>query len=489
MPAIALATGAYRSPTPGLPDRVTENCWKERGRTTPDGEFQVRTRPGTLKLPDWVTAARGYGHTDGFAGGKILVVVGTTLKTYDPATGTVGTITGTVAGTDRVRFAHREIDPSTADGEKACCILANGWPYFTDGATVAAAADADFQNLLDDHEADAFLDVQSIGQKFVFQYGSRFCYTPPLQSDSITSLSYYTAEYKSDQLVGGVVVNERLLNMGTRTIEPWEETADVDDPFRRSLGLTSEWGCLARDSIVMLAGQPYWIDTDYQVCRITGAGVEVLSEPFLSSLIEETDPADVLCFGFQHEGHAFYGVWTPTGCYAYDAGRPQAGGPEYAEWIRFRTRHSDTWAYGFVLRAGGQLFVGHADGVGFAKMHPDYKSDHMPDASTMGLEIRGVVSGYILTDKVRPMRALRGEGAKGIGLATGQGSDPQIMMRRSLKGPNIFTSTRSRSLGAIGEFAKRVIWNQMGMIFPPGTAVELSWSDPVAPIITGIYED
>ena len=99
------------------------------------------------------------------------------------------------------------------------------------------------------------------------------------------------------------------------------------------------------------------------------------------------------------------------------------------------------------------------------------------------------MSAYVLTDKPRRMGPLLLEGAKGIGLSTGQGSDPQIQMRRSLKGPNTFSAWRTRDLGTQGEYFRRTVWHQMGVVLPPGTEIQLSWSDPVSPILTGLYED
>ena len=62
-------------------------------------------------------------------------------------------------------------------------------------------------------------------------------------------------------------------------------------------------------------------------------------------------------------------------------------------------------------------------------------------------------------------------------------------MRTSKKGANDFTPWRSRTSGAQGARATRIIFNQMGLVHPPGMEVQLSWSDPVGQIITSLNED
>lgn len=604
MPRIALATGAYRSPSIGLPDKVCRNAYVERSRTTPDGPAQAVARWGTLALPDWASNARGYAQSDGFASGKIIVVVGSAIKTYDPATQMVGTIPGTIAGTDRVVISFTEteigilgggsfnvgtatqirrvtdgvlIDPNlgigsiptdvatgafdysingttyskgavaagtplgsevvpiSTYGAKALDINAagtltvisapdnaTGYPTaaeatlalpdpadgfirvgsltvtksdgaFTFGTTALNAAnstvvytdsvvDTAWSDLLADHDQTAFLDMMTIGQRFVLIYGSRLCYSAALDGASTTALNYYTAEYSPDGLVACEAYAERAMMMGGQTIEPWEETGDDDDPFRRSLGQIIPVGCKARDGVRVIDGALYWVDQNNQVRRTGNALTpDTLSGADVSRTIGETDEDDILAFALEFEGHAMYGIRLPTRCPLYDA--------NYGEWCEFETNNTDTWRYGFSLRVAGVLYVGDAEGVGFAEMGPDYKSDHMPDASTMGTERVWYVSGYILTEADRPMGILRWEGSKGVGLVSGQGSNPTISMRRSLKGPRLFSSWRSRETGAMGEYDKNVCWNQNGMIYAPGCVIELRGSDPVDYITTGLYEE
>lgn len=465
----ALAVGAYQEPAPGTPARVCENLYLEQVPTDPKRPLKLVKCPGSLALPGWVTAGRGYAQADGFASGKLLVVVGTALKTYDPATGTVGTIAGTVAGTDRVQFAFTATE---------CAILGNGGLHFSDGATVAASTDIDFPANI--------TSVSSIGQRFVFSYGTegRWGYTEVLDGDNTTALSYYTAEYAPDGLVALFVLGARLFLFGTQTLEEWYETGDTDNPFRRGSGRVTETGCLCRDAIRKLDNTVYWIDRECSVRRIGSSETpEIVSTPAIARAIRAETTTSIVAMAYELDGHAFYIVRLTTACYALDA---NTGG----EWHTRITNLTDTWRYGYIVSAAGRHYVGDFDGVGFAILSRDYQSEHMDDAETMGTEQVWRVTAFAsISEGIEDVASIRLEISPGQGLANGQGEDPVVRMRK-WKGEQ-WTAYRSRSSGAQGRYKTRVIWWGCGLARPPGLYLEFTGSDPVQTIISGcaINED
>jgi hypothetical protein len=50
----------------------------------------------------------------------------------------------------------------------------------------------------------------------------------------------------------------------------------------------------------------------------------------------------------------------------------------------------------------------------------------------------------------------------GVGLGTGQGSDPQIMLSISRDGGHTFGNELWETLGAIGAYLKQVVWRRLG---------------------------
>lgn len=69
----------------------------------------------------------------------------------------------------------------------------------------------------------------------------------------------------------------------------------------------------------------------------------------------------------------------------------------------------------------------------------------------------------------------------GVGLATGQGSDPQVMLRYSDDGGHTWSNEKWRSAGKLGEYKRRAVWNALGR--SRQRIYELVISDPVKTVI------
>ena len=73
----------------------------------------------------------------------------------------------------------------------------------------------------------------------------------------------------------------------------------------------------------------------------------------------------------------------------------------------------------------------------------------------------------------------------GIGLTTGQGSDPQIMLRWSDDGGHTWSNEHWLSMGPEGDFDRRMIWRKLGN--SRGRIYEISGSDPVSIAISDAF--
>ena len=65
----------------------------------------------------------------------------------------------------------------------------------------------------------------------------------------------------------------------------------------------------------------------------------------------------------------------------------------------------------------------------------------------------------------------------GAGLSTGQGSDPQLMLRWSDDGGHQWSNEHWVTAGALGTYRTRAIWRRLGN--SRGRIYEVSGSDPV----------
>jgi hypothetical protein len=73
----------------------------------------------------------------------------------------------------------------------------------------------------------------------------------------------------------------------------------------------------------------------------------------------------------------------------------------------------------------------------------------------------------------------------GLGTATGQGADPQVMLRLSNDGGKTWGPEMMRSAGKIGEYSRRVRWNRCGS--GRRRVFEVSVSDPIPWRLTAAY--
>jgi len=73
----------------------------------------------------------------------------------------------------------------------------------------------------------------------------------------------------------------------------------------------------------------------------------------------------------------------------------------------------------------------------------------------------------------------------GVGLTSGQGSNPLISLSISRDGGRTFSDGLSRSVGRIGEYSFRTIWNQLGRAFRE-VCFRFDMTDPVSWAITKV---
>jgi hypothetical protein len=412
------------------------------------------------------TAIRGVFFADGYAGGKIVIVDGTVMRLYNTATNAWTTVSGTVAGTDRVRAAFAETQAG---------FLANGTFYVSAvaGSSIAAASDADWATLLSDAGETSFSSIATMGQRALLTYGSRFGFSASLQFNNTTTLSYYTAENAPDGIIAGVVLGDVYYIFGTQTIEPWIQTGDNDDPFRPIVGQVIDRGAMARDTIVKLDNTLFFIGNDRSIYRMNGLTPQILNanDAWVTRYLQTVSASDVVCSSMETEAHKFYLIWTPSKCIAYDVATQT--------WQIRKTYGSDTWEWLYHVAKNGQFYAGNGART-FVELSRAYKSDRQSSATAFGTEIVRENTAHLPTKSGRPaIGPVRVEGTKGIGLSTGQGSNPMLQMLISRDKGNTFGPAMQRSLGAIGEYGARTSFEQTGRAGPEQTVLLFRWSDPV----------
>lgn len=73
----------------------------------------------------------------------------------------------------------------------------------------------------------------------------------------------------------------------------------------------------------------------------------------------------------------------------------------------------------------------------------------------------------------------------GVGLSSGQGSDPQVMLRWSDDGGHTWSNEHWVGIGALGEYRTRAVWRRLGQA--RDRIYEVSGTDPVQIAIAAAY--
>lgn len=601
---IPMATGAAAVQVVGLPEKRCHNLYEEPNPNDPEKPFVLIEAPGSLKRNTYGAACRGMWQADGFSSGKVLVAHGSTLATFDPATNTAGTLTGTLPGTDRGDAAFAENgavllfdgkmafsdgtyvrratdgvldDPNLVIGSTTANVATGAFDYSINGttysktavvagtapgndvvplgkygavaldigidgtidaieapanatgyATASAAAAAlpvpadahirigyvtasksdgaftfgttalnaanttvaysdsavntAFSDLLTDAGATAYTSVATLGQRVLATFKNRFMFgTVGTSFDTLrttSAINYYTAEQSPDDIIAGRVLGELYYLFNSKTIEVWGQTGSADDPMSLQQGMTQQIGCACRDGIVATDNSLFFVDDAFNVRRLGQGGSPIISEPWVSRKLREAGAANIVGKTYEDGGHIFVSYRTPSGCYIFDVLTNR--------WHTRGTNLTDTWRYTDIVTAGARVFV--CDGAGqFDELSRDYTSESMANVSTMGTEIVREFTAFMSgAPDSYPVKSVRLESAKGVGISTGQGSDPVVSMRLSVDGGNTFTSWRDRKLGAIGVYDQRTIWRRNGRTELQGMLFQFQKSDPVKCAYLGV---
>lgn len=440
---IPFAAGVSNRTAYGLPEARLVNLFAETNQG--DAVQSVRLpRPGLVEYDDNGSGpVRGLFQSDGVFGGAIFEVSGTTL--YKD-----GSSVGTISGSGPVRFAASSLE---------LVIVAAPAAYLYDGSTTALIDDTDLPNVV---------DVTFLAGRFVYAQsgGDRFYWSGTNDAGSIDGLSYSSAEASADAIIGLAEISDTLFIFGGKTVEVWSPTGNDDDPFQRSGASRLMRGCAARDSIVAMDNTAFWVGEDCVVYRAESAPIRVSTHGIEAALRRCTDLASATAFEAPIEGHKFYVLAIPgEGSFAYDVATQQ--------WSEWDTYGAMTFRGGCAIQYGSLLLVGDNATGQIWEMRPGVYADD-------GDPITFLASAFIPNDG-GPQRCdnIVLQGARGVGLATGQGSDPLVEMRYSDDQGHSWSTWRQASLGAVGEYTRRAVWKQCGLIREPGRLVEIRCTDPV----------
>lgn len=302
----------------------------------------------------------------------------------------------------------------------------------------------------------------------------QFCISALQDFSDIDALDFATAESSPDGLVNVLVDHREIWLFGAKTIEPWTNTGASPFPLERVPGALLERGCAASRSPAKMDNSVFWLGDDRIVYRAEGYQPARISTHAIEEAIRTGTVSDAYGMTYFQGGHHFYVLTFPSlgRTFVYDAAAAGAAGvPVWHERQSGTALTPAVWGVQCIFEAFGKTLVGLQAGK-VAELDLDTYSD-------LGEPIRSaIVSTPFFADGLRAaMKDYEIECEIGVGLSTGQGSDPLVMMRVSDDGGSSWSNEIQATLGRQGVRIVRAMWDRVGTFRQ--RSVEISVSDPV----------
>jgi hypothetical protein len=445
MADLALPLHSYRLDTASTARLV--NTYAEAAPEGAKGPVVLRRAPG---ISTYCSCGGGPGRGLHVMDGSLFAVSGPELYRIT----TNASLLGSVPGANLV---------SMTDNGTQLAIAAEGLLYIYDGALIPVS-DPD---VIVPIARINFLDNYLIGiRKGTGQFGC----SALADFTDWDALDFATTEGAPDNLIGLEVDHRAAFLIGEDSSEIWEnQPSGPDFPFQRvpngfiELGGAAENGSCKQDNSV------FWLANDRTFRRLTGATPQRVSQHHVEREWRKySTVADASCHPYTLDGHLCIGVRFPTANHSWIFDCTSN------EWHERETYDVDCWDVSAIVKHQEKVFVQRASTGEIGILDPRVYTE-------WGGVLRAAwaYQSMYAGGKGIQVHSLRMGVETGVGLVSGQGSQPRIMLERSKLGgrEGTFRPIGARSLGAQGQFKTIVHWDALGT--GPDNVFRAWISDPV----------
>lgn len=296
---------------------------------------------------------------------------------------------------------------------------------------------------------------------------------------SWSALDVATAEKRPDALQRVIEFRGDLLLVGENSAEPWFNSGNASFPWEQYPNLFFEYGTPAPDSVARAGSSVFMIsqtrEGGYKVVQTSSETPAPISNPDIEWLLHTYSVDDAVGFAYQYAGNTFYHL----SINGLDEQLVYC--PDTKEWFELKT---GTGRY----RANGHVYFNNTHVLGDYNSAGIFKYDESVYTDNGDEVIRTRRFPYVHKDRKRVFYSrLEIEFKGGVGLISGNGSDPVAMLRYSDDGGNTWSNERWAKIGKTGEYTKRAVWRQLGA--SRSRMFEVTVSDPVEAVVVGCYAD
>lgn len=449
--------------------------------TTNSGQVRIRDngQGGYVVLVD---GASGYYYRIAGAGTTTFTGTPTSGSATLPYSGSLNTrlVVGSVISGTGIAVGATIISINTSAGTITMSANATSSP----GATTITVTLAEFGVISDpgfespSHIAfvDGWLVVNRVGTQ-AFATSSPVPYT--LIFDP---LFFALKDSQSDNLMGLQELNRQVWLIGERASEVWFNAGGANFAFQRVPGVAPPIGTSAPQSIAQAGDSLMWLARTLQ-----GENIVIKTEQFTWKRVSQHGVENAIssyplvsdAFGYAYEeaGHLFYMLTFPTAdktwCEDNSIWHERASYDEVTG--QFHRHRSNCYANFQNLRLVGDYQSGQIHHM---------SRDFYTDAGEPLVCVRRCPHVWSAEDRKRVFfPALQIEFAPGVGLQTGQGEDPQAMLRVSRDAGASFGTELWRSIGKAGRTLNRAIWRRLGQAWD--NVFEVRFSSPTKRDVVG----
>jgi hypothetical protein len=438
-------SGSYLTASPNAANERCVNLVPEIIGTKGPAQIVYNTSPGLTLL---TSGGTGPCRARFSQGGRDFSILGTTLAELS---GSTLTTRGTVSNDGN----PASISSNGAGGNQLLIVSGtNGYVFdLTANTLTAAIAQPGFRP----SRMGAFMDGYFFA---LWSDGGGFSFSGLEDGTLWDGLDVAESTAASDPRTALAAINHLLWLFGEETSEVWYNTGQADNPFAPIPESLMQQGALSY-TVAELDNTVFWVSQNragegicwraegYRPVRISTHGVETRWQSY-------TTLADAIAWTYQLNGHAYYVLTFPIAghTWAYDVSTNLWHERSY---LNPTTANEE---------AALPLFHGFTSNQHIVGSRRDGSLYVLDDAvyNDAGDPIRRLRQAPILTNEKRytTFASFQLDLESGLGLATGQGSDPQIMLQISKDRGHTWGNERWVSAGAMGHYTQRAIWRRFG---------------------------
>jgi len=461
---IPVVGASYKHRSEQLSDQRTLNLYPEYNEEAKE-VISLQPTPGSVAF----SAASGVDRGIGMHNGEL----------YQVLDGSLYRISGSGARTLQVAIPGSGRCLLRSEGDVLVIVSNDGNAHTWNGTTLSTGT-TNFES----PTSMAYLNDQ-----FIYPgSGQKFWVADAGQPLSVNIANFAYAYSSPDDLIRPYDFNQRIYMMGQDTIEPWYNSGQGNPPVDRINGGLMTVGLGAKYSVAHNDNFLYFIGDDKTAYRIVGSNAQRISDvSFANALEKMSQVSDAIGFCYTLQNQNFYQVNFPaanqTWCYHESTGK----------WFEMSTDDVRHLANDYVFVYGKHLVSDYRDGS-----IKELKLDAYDDAGTAIKRERSTAVidasyfGSLGRGREVEMDWFELIMEVGVGIASGQGSDPKIIMQYSddrgkTWSSELWTGVGDLPVGEMGSYKTRVRWGELGTFYQ--RLIRIRMSDPVLFSIHGAFAE